>query len=359
MHFEKLNDLPIKSVDGAIIYMRDVASVRDGNRPQTNIVRVDGSRAVLMPILAIAVQRQPSDIVSNVKKLLPTILESLPPSVRLDAIGDQSVFVKAAVSGVAREAVIAALLTSVMILLFLGSWRSTLIITVSIPLAILSSIVGLYAMGETLNIMTLGGLALAVGILVDDATVTIENINWHLEQGKEVRTAIMDGAHQIVGPALVSLLCICIVFIPMFFLNGVAHYLFVPMAEAVVFAMIASFFLSRTLVPTMAAYLLRVHSIDGHPSGEIAADDAAGTSVAVQVAQSAGAFSTKAFEQPFCAHSRCVLFAVGARDGKQAGIHCRVFGDCPAVALLSFRGSARISFPQSIPDKSICMCGLR
>jgi multidrug efflux pump subunit AcrB len=265
--FEQLNNLPIKSVGGSIIYMRDVAHVRDGNPPQTNIVRVNGGRAVLMTILKSGAAST-LDIVNNVKQLLPIIKESLPSSVHLDAIGDQSVFVKAAVSGVAREAIIAALLTSLMILLFLGSWRSTIIITVSIPLAILSSIAGLYAMGETLNIMTLGGLALAVGILVDDATVTIENINWHLEQGKEVRTAIMDGAHQIVGPAFVSLLCICIVFIPMFFLNGVAHYLFVPMAEAVVFAMIASFFLSRTLVPTMAAYLLRQHSIDGHASGE-------------------------------------------------------------------------------------------
>jgi multidrug efflux pump subunit AcrB len=266
--FDQLNDLPIKSVDGAIITMRDVASVRDGNPPQTNIVRVNGSRAVLMTILKSGAAST-LDIVSNVRKLLPTIAETLPASVHLDAIGDQSVFVKAAVSGVAREAVIAALLTSMMILLFLGSWRSTIIIAVSIPLAILSSIAGLYAIGETLNIMTLGGLALAVGILVDDATVTIENINWHLEQGKEVRIAIMDGAHQIVVPAFVSLLCICIVFIPMFFLNGVAHYLFVPMAEAVMFAMIASFFLSRTLVPTMAAYLLRLHSIGGHASGEL------------------------------------------------------------------------------------------
>ena len=265
--FEQLNDLPIKSVDGTVITMRDIANVRDGNPPQTNIVRVNGSRAVLMTILKSGAAST-LDIVNNVKKLLPTLEETLPSSVHLDAIGDQSVFVKAAIGGVAREAVIAALLTSLMILLFLGSWRSTLIITVSIPLAILSSIAGLYVVGETLNIMTLGGLALAVGILVDDATVTIENINWHLEQGKAVRVAIMEGAHQIVGPAFVSLLCICIVFVPMFFLNGVAHYLFVPMAEAVVFAMIASFFLSRTLVPTMAAYLLRAHSIDGHASGE-------------------------------------------------------------------------------------------
>jgi multidrug efflux pump subunit AcrB len=266
--FQEINDMPIKAVNGTIIYMRDVASVRDGNPPQTNIVRVNGSRAVLMTILKSGAAST-LDIVSNVKSLLPTIAETLPPSVHIDAIGDQSIFVKAAVSGVAKEAVIAALLTSLMILLFLGSWRSTVIITVSIPLAILSSIAGLYAIGETLNIMTLGGLALAVGILVDDATVTIENINWHLEQGKEVRTAIMDGAHQIVTPAFVSLLCICIVFIPMFFLNGVAHYLFVPMAEAVVFAMIASFCLSRTLVPTMAAYLLQPHGTGGHASGEM------------------------------------------------------------------------------------------
>ena len=266
--FEKLSELPIKYVDGTLIYLRDVASVRDGNPPQTNIVRVNGSRAVLMTILKSGAAST-LDIVNNVKNLLPTIAETLPKSIHLDAIGDQSIFVKAAVGGVAREAVIAALLTSLMILLFLGSWRSTLIITASIPLAILSSIIGLYAVGETLNIMTLGGLALAVGILVDDATVTIENINWHLEQGKDVHTAIMDGAHQIVGPAFVSLLCICIVFIPMFFLSGVAHYLFVPMAEAVIFAMIASFVLSRTLVPTMSLYILRVHSIEGHPSGEL------------------------------------------------------------------------------------------
>ena len=266
--FGQLNDIPVKFVDGKLIYLRDVANIRDGNPPQTNIVRVNGSRAVLMTILKSGAAST-LDIVNNVKRLLPVIKETLPSSVNLDAIGDQSIFVKAAITGVAREAVIAALLTSLMILLFLGSWRSTLIITISIPLAILSSIIGLYALGETLNIMTLGGLALAVGILVDDATVTIENINWHLEQGKPVHDAIMDGAHQIVVPALVSLLCICIVFVPMFFLNGIAHYLFVPMAEAVMFAMIASFVLSRTLVPTMAQYLLKVHSIAGHPSGEL------------------------------------------------------------------------------------------
>jgi multidrug efflux pump subunit AcrB len=268
--FEQLNDIPIKYVDGSLIYLRDVATVRDGSPPQTNIVRVNGSRAVLMTILKSGAAST-LDIVNNIKNLLPVIKETLPASVHLDAIGDQSIFVKAAITGVAREAVIAALLTSLMILLFLGSWRSTLIITISIPLAILSSLIGLYIVGETLNIMTLGGLALAVGILVDDATVTIENINWHLEQGKDVYRAIMDGANQIVVPALVSLLCICIVFVPMFFLTGIAHYLFVPMAEAVIFAMISSFILSRTLVPTMAQYLLKTHSIDGHPSGHLLA----------------------------------------------------------------------------------------
>jgi len=266
--FEQLSDIPVKFVDGTLIYLRDVATIRDGNPPQTNIVRVDGKRAVLMTILKSGAAST-LDIVNNVKNLLPKLKETLPASVHIDAIGDQSIFVKAAISGVVKEAIIAALLTSLMILLFLGSWRSTLIITISIPLAILSSIIGLYVVGETLNIMTLGGLALAVGILVDDATVTIENINWHLEQGKSVHDSIMDGAHQIVVPALVSLLCICIVFVPMFFLNGIAHYLFVPMAEAVMFAMISSFFLSRTLVPTMSQYLLRQHSIDGHASGHL------------------------------------------------------------------------------------------
>ncbi|MBA0901138.1 MAG: efflux RND transporter permease subunit [Candidatus Nitrotoga sp.] len=255
---DELNNLPIKLVGGALITLRDIGNVRDGNPPQTNIVRVDGERAVLMTILKSGAAST-LDIVNKTRQLLPKIAESLPPAVRLGSIGDQSLFVKAAVASVAREGIIAAALTSLMILLFLGSWRSTIIIVVSIPLAILSSIAALSVVGETLNIMTLGGLALAVGILVDDATVTIENINWHLEHGKDVSTAIMDGAHQIVTPAFVSLLCICIVFVPMFFLEGVAHYLFVPMAEAVVFAMIASFILSRTLVPTMAAYLLQPH----------------------------------------------------------------------------------------------------
>jgi multidrug efflux pump subunit AcrB len=240
-----------------------VAQVRDGAPPQTNVVRVDGRRSVLMTVLKSG-SASTLAIVAGVKSILPRLEQTLPPSFKVLLLDDQSVFVKAAVSGVIREGVIAAALTSLMILLFLGSWRSSLIIAVSIPLAILCSITALSALGQTLNIMTLGGLSLAVGILVDDATVTIENINWHLEQHKPVETAIMDGARQIVTPAFVSLLCICIVFVPMFFLPGVAGFLFVPMAEAVVFAMIASFILSRTLVPTLAGYLLKAHRSGAH-----------------------------------------------------------------------------------------------
>ncbi|MBV9748193.1 MAG: efflux RND transporter permease subunit [Acetobacteraceae bacterium] len=266
---EELNDLPVKTVNGTVVYMRDVAQVRDGSPPQTNIVHVDGAHAVLMTILK-AGSASTLDIIAGVKKLLPQIEQSLPPSLHLKAVGDQSVFVKAAVSGVIREGIIAAALTGLMILVFLGSWRSTMIITISIPLAILFSVAVLSALGQTINVMTLGGLALAVGILVDDATVTIENINYHLEQGKEVEDAIMDGARQIVVPATVSLLCICIVFVPMFALGGVAGYLFRPLAEAVVFAMIGSYVLSRTLVPTLANFLLRGqshHGQDGHHGG--------------------------------------------------------------------------------------------
>ncbi|NDU85549.1 MAG: efflux RND transporter permease subunit [Ferrovum sp.] len=256
--FEVLNHMPIKMVNGSMIFIRDVAHVRDGYPPQINIVRVDGAHSVLMTVLKNGAAST-LDIIDGVKNMVPMLKETLPNSLHLATVGDQSIFVKAAVSGVVREGIIAAALTSCMILLFLGSWRSTLIITASIPLAILAAIIGLSAIGETLNVMTLGGLALAVGILVDDATVTIENINWHLEQGKPVTDAILDGAKQIVGPAFVSLLSICIVFIPMFFLTGVSRYLFVPMAEAVVFAMVASFILSRTFVPTAANFLLRAH----------------------------------------------------------------------------------------------------
>src|SRR5580692_11078993 len=254
----ELGDLPIKSVGGAMVYMHDVANVHEGNAVQTNIVHVDGNRSVLLSVFKNGATST-LDIVSGIKKMLAIIKPSLPDALEIKPIGDQSIFVRAAISGVVREGVIAAALTSLMILLFLGSARSTLIVTTSIPLSILGAIGALSAIGETLNIMTLGGLALAVGILVDEATVTIESINYHLEQGKEVETAIIDGASQIVVPAFVSLLCICIVFIPMFFLSGVARFLFVPMAESVMFAMVCSFLLSRTLVPTMAKYLLHMH----------------------------------------------------------------------------------------------------
>ncbi len=264
-----LNDLPIKRANGTLIYIRDVAFVHDGSPPQINVVHMDGSPAVLMTIQK-AGSASTLDIINGVKTLLPKIAESLPKSLSLKAVGDQSVFVTDAVSSVIREGLIAAGLTGLLILIFLGSWRSTLIITVSIPLAILASLTALSALGETINVMTMGGLALAVGILVDDATVTIENINFHLEQGKEIEPAIMDGARQIVVPATVSLLCICIVFVPMFGLGGVAGFLFRPLAEAVVFAMIASYVLSRTLVPTMAAFLLR-NQTHQHHEGETAA----------------------------------------------------------------------------------------
>ncbi len=265
LRMEELGDLPIKAVNGAMVYVRDIASVRDGNPPQTNIVHVDGNRSVLMMVLK-AGSISTLDIIAGIKQKVIDVKDQLPDALKIGFIGDQSVFVRSAVTGVAYEGIIAALLTSVMILLFLGSWRSTLIIAVSIPLSVFGAIMMLWAIGETLNIMTLGGLALAVGILVDEATVTIENINWHLEQGKGVEIAIMDGANQIVTPAFVSLLCICIVFVPMFFLTGVARFLFVPMAEAVMFAMIWSFILSRTLVPTMAKYLLQPHM--HHAEGE-------------------------------------------------------------------------------------------
>ncbi len=254
-----LGDLPVKTVDGATIYIRDVANVRDGNAPQTNIVHVDGARSVVMSVLKNGVTSTLS-IVAGIKAKLVEIKPSLPEELEIEPLNDQSLFVRAAIKGVALEGTIAAVLTSIMILLFLGSWRSTLIVAVSIPLSVLGSIICLAALGETLNIMTLGGLALAVGILVDDATVTIESINLHLEQGKDVETAIMDGATQIATPAFVALLCISIVFVPMFLLEGVARFLFVPMALAVIFAIAWSFILSRTLVPTMSKYLLHPHA---------------------------------------------------------------------------------------------------
>ena len=255
---ESFNSLPVKTVNGTVVYMRDIGFAHDGNPPQTNVVQMDGRKGVLMTVMK-AGSASTLDVIAGVKKLLPSIEATLPSGVDIKLVGDQSDFVKAAVASVVREGLIAAALTGLMILLFLGSWRSTLIITISIPLAVLASLTVLSAIGQTINVMTLGGLALAVGILVDDATVTIENINWHLEHGKPVKTAILDGAAQIVAPATVSLLCICIAFVPMFALGGVAGYLFRPLAEAVVFAMMASYVLSRTLVPTIANFLLKPH----------------------------------------------------------------------------------------------------
>jgi multidrug efflux pump subunit AcrB len=255
---EELNDLPIRARNGSVTTIRDVAHVRDGYSPQTSMVRLDGRRAVLMSVLKTG-KASTIDIINSINEKLPQIRASLPAELKIEPLSDQSIFVRSAISGVVREAAIAGALTGLLILLFLGSWRSTLIITISIPLSILASIYCLSALGETINIMTLGGLALAVGILVDDATVTIENINFHLEQGKDVETAILDGAHQIALPALVSTLSICIVFVPMFLLAGIAKFLFIPLAEAVVFAMLASYVLSRTLVPTLAKFWLKQH----------------------------------------------------------------------------------------------------
>jgi CzcA family heavy metal efflux pump len=261
-----LNNLPIKTSNGATIYVRDVATVADGFSPQINIARMDGQRGVLLAVYKTG-GASTLDLVSQVYAKLPQIASLLPPQLKITPLFDQSIFVRAAVQGVIREGLIAACLTALMILLFLGNWRSTLIIAISIPLSVLVSIFVLSALHETINLMTLGGLALAVGILVDDATVEIENINRNLAQGKETIQAILDGAQQIAVPALVSTLSICIVFVPMFFLTGVAKFLFVPLAEAVVFAMLASYLLSRTLVPTLAMYMLKEHHGEEHATG--------------------------------------------------------------------------------------------
>ncbi|WP_322011204.1 efflux RND transporter permease subunit [Paraburkholderia sp. J12] len=261
---QELNDLPVKTVNGTVIYVRDVAHVIDGFAPQTNIVRADGMRGALLTVEKTG-SASTLTIVQQVKDMLPKIAAGLPGALKITALSDQSVFVKSAISGVVREALVAAGLTAAMILLFLGSWRATLIIAVTIPLAVLTSIIALSALGETINIMTLGGLALAVGILVDDATVAIENITHHLERGAPLHDAILNGAGEIAVPTFVSTLSICIVFVPMFLLSGVARYLFVPMAEAVVFAMCASYFFSRTLIPTLAMYLLRARAKNAVP----------------------------------------------------------------------------------------------
>ncbi|MBW9104887.1 efflux RND transporter permease subunit [Paraburkholderia phenoliruptrix] len=258
-----LNDLPIKTVQGGVVYVRDVAHVIDGYAPQTNIVRSDGKRAALLQVEKTG-SASTLTIIQQVKDMLPKISAGLPKALHIIPLSDQSVFVKAAISGVVREALIAACLTAAMILLFLGSWRATLIIAVTIPLAVLTSFIALAALGQTINIMTLGGLALAVGILVDDATVAIENITHHLEKGEPLHDAILNGSGEIAVPTFVSTMSICIVFVPMFLLSGVARYLFVPLAEAVVFAMCASYFFSRTLIPTLAMYLMRAPSKEDH-----------------------------------------------------------------------------------------------
>jgi len=253
---QELGDLPIKTVNEAVIRLRDVAQVRDGYQPQQNIVRNEGKRGALLTVYKTG-SASTLDVVGGIKSALPRILKGMSPDLRVKEFADQSIFVRSAINGVIREGVIAASLTALMILLFLGSWRSTLIIALSIPLSVFASIVTLSALGETINLMTLGGLALAVGILVDDATVAIENIHRHMASGQELNEAILEGAQEIAMPAFVSTLCICIVFVPMFFLTGVAHYLFVPLAEAVVFAMLASYVLSRTLVPTLVMWFYR------------------------------------------------------------------------------------------------------
>src|SRR6202162_1939261 len=254
----ELNDLPVKTVNSATLYMRDVAHIRDGFSPQTNVVRQDGNRGALMSIYKIG-NASTLEIVSGIKNIVVQAAQSLPPELKISALFDPSLFVRASIQGVLREGLMAAALTAVMILLFLGDWRPTIVISVSIPPSIFVSIIALGAIGEPINIMTLGGLALAVGILVDDATVEIENIERNLAMGKEMRQAILDGAQQIAVPALVSTLSICIVFVPMFFLAGVAKFLFVPLAEAVSFAMLASYLLSRTLIPTLVMFIMRGH----------------------------------------------------------------------------------------------------
>ena len=259
---QEFNELPIKKVGNTIVYLRDVATVSDGFAPQTNIVRQDGHRGALVTVLK-AGDASTIDVVKGIRQLLPRVQRTLPPQLKIEPLSDQSIFVRASINGVLREAMIAAALTALMILVFLGSWRSTLIVAVSIPLSILTSVIVLSFLHQTINIMTLGGLALAVGILVDDATVTIENIERHFEEGASLHDGILQGAAQIAVPAFVSTLCICIVFLPMFFLTGVARFLFVPLAEAVIFAMLASYVLSRTLVPTLAMYLLKAHKRSG------------------------------------------------------------------------------------------------
>ena len=284
---EELNDMPVRKVNGATIYVRDVAQVRDGFAPQQNIVRRDGVRGTLLTIMKGGAASTLS-VVSKIKAALPPLLTGLPAGMEVREFADQSLFVRAAISGVLKEGIIAAALTALMILLFIGSWRSTFIIAVSIPLSVLSSLAVLSALGETINLMTLGGLALAVGILVDDATVEIENVHRQMAIGKPLKQAILDGAQEIALPAFVSTICICIVFVPMFFLTGVGRYLFVPLAEAVVFAMLASYVLSRTLIPTLVMWFYQNYNYyEQHAHGHGASGQTAGWArpfVAIQAA---------------------------------------------------------------------------
>ena len=344
---EEMNDLPIAAPNGNVVFVRDVAHVRDGSPPQTNIARMEGRRAALMTILKIG-KASTLDVINAIKTKLPHVQSIVPPGLKIQPIGDQSVFVKASISGVIREATIAAMLTGLMILLFLGSWRSTLIIFISIPLSILASIACLAALGETINIMTLGGLALAVGILVDDATVTIENINSHLEEGAEVEDAILKGAQQIALPALVSTLAICIVFVPMFLLAGIAKFLFIPLAEAVVFAMLASYLLSRTLVPTLSKYWLQKHEQDGH---ETAARGRLLQALARQI------------RARVRARARPLSCAAGDGPARRLSLRRRVprgHGGSPPSSRSRFqhtcRDSARTSSPWWMRGRSSCTC---
>ncbi|MFX1735616.1 efflux RND transporter permease subunit [Paraburkholderia sp. A1RI_3L] len=327
-----LNAIPVRTTANGTVYIRDVAHVRDGFQPQTNIVRVNGQRASLLTINKSG-NTSTLDIVDRIKNMMPVLHNLVPASLSIDPVADQSLFVRASVQGVLREALIAACLTALMILLFLGNWRATLIIAVSIPLSMITSVIALAALGETINIMTLGGLALAVGILVDDATVAIENVSQQLEQGKNLEQAILDGAQQIAIPTLVSTLSICIVFVPMFLLTGVAHYLFIPLAEAVVFAMLASYFFSRTLVPTLAKYLLRNHHkpADLHPAARATRNPFVRTHLA--------------FERGFDAlreRYRTFLTARVARPG----IFVIVFLACCGASLLLMPFLGRDFFPQ-------------
>jgi CzcA family heavy metal efflux pump len=315
-----LNDLPIRTVNGATTYLRDVAYVRDGFSPQTNVVRQDGVRGVLLSVLKNG-GASTLDIVSNIRAMLPIAAQTMPEDIKITPLFDQSVFVKAAVKGVVFEAILAAALTAAMVLLFLGNWRSTLIIGLTIPLSILASILVLYSLGETLNLMTLGGLALSVGILVDQAIVTIENIERHLHMGTPLKEAIEVGAGEIGSAAFVSTLCICIVFVPMFFLSGVARFLFVPLAEAVVFAMLASYLLSRTLVPTLVMLLMGGSHGGGHAPAEGAK-------------QSALQRLYRAFDRRFERVRRAYTLVLSAVLSKRAGFIGLFLGFCLLSCLL-------------------------